>query len=180
MVKKSFLYRVYSTNRLLFYSMIIFLGGTIITNLVGWQVTPFFIWGMYSKNEIPQKNYDVFRLTANGTNNIDYTAGYSNANRFFLASPLELFISMQKNDNVDPTITFLRKKLKQRFSLIESVSKIIFNGKKEQQLFASWYKRYLEQTLKMPIKTLTVENLKVRFTESESLVVDSTQLINLW
>lgn len=179
-MKNWFLYRVYRFNRMIFYLMMFFLGGTIITNLLGWQIMPFFIWGMYSEKEVMEDDYSVFRITVNGTTTIDYTAGYSNATRFFLSSPLELYLSMKNNGGTDPTETFLKKKLKQNFSLVEKVSSKVFNGKTEYEMFLPWYKRYLEQTLKIPVNNFTIDILKGKYITPKSFQMYSTALIDSW
>ena len=111
---------------------------------------------------------------------IDYSAGYSNANRFFLESPLEYYVLMKNNNKVDPTEIFLQKKLGKNYSLIKNVSNKVLNGEKEFELFLPWYKKYLEQTTHIAIRNFTIEILQCSYDAAGNIRVYSTQLIDTW
>ena len=160
--------------------MLLFAGGTIFTNLLGWQVTPFFVWGMYSEKERDINQYSVYRVTINDSLEVDFTSGLSDGNRFFLTSPLSLYTQIKSNGGNDPTKLFLQDKLKQIFLCVEKTSFKVLNGKKEYELFLPWYKRYLEHTLDMPIRNFTVEIMNVKYDEQNKLKVYSTALIDKW
>lgn len=177
-MKKSFLSQIFKHNSSLFYAIMLFMSGTIFTNLFGWQITPFFVWGMYSEKEIQKNNYPVYRITVNDSLQVNYTSGFSDGNRFYLTSPLQLYTSIKNNNGADPTAIFLQKKLKEKFSFIEKNFIKIFNGKNEYTLFLPWYKKYLEQTLQMPVHNFTIELLSVRYDAENNLKIYSTQLID--
>lgn len=41
--------------------------------MLGWQATPFFVWGMYSEKEDTGKIPPVLKITINDSSVIDYT-----------------------------------------------------------------------------------------------------------
>src|SRR4051812_8435577 len=103
-MKKTFLYRVWLHNKSLCYIMSIFVGLTVFTNLLGDEVTPFFVWGMYSEKEKPVRAVELLQTTINGdtvVNIYDYSNGDT---RFYLSSPLAYFKKIKDNNNLDPTI----------------------------------------------------------------------------
>ncbi len=179
-MKKWFLYRVYKLRKGLFVFFILFLGGTFFTNLSGWQASPFFVWGMYSEKEDTSNYHPVLKITINDSSVINYSGGYTDANRFFLTSPLELYILMKKNNRKDPTEIFLKKKLDNNFSLIQNASTKVLNGAKEYNLFLPWYKKYLEQTTQIKIHTYKIELLKAGYTDSNKIEIYSSELIDTW
>jgi hypothetical protein len=158
----------------------LFLGGTFFTNLLGWQVTPFFVWGMYSEKEDTSNYRPVLKITINDSSVINYSSGYTDANRFFLTSPLELYILMKKNNRKDPTEIFLKKKIDKNFSLIQNASTKVLNGAKEYNLFLPWYKKYLEKTTQIKIHTYKIELLKAGYTDSNKIEIYSSELIDTW
>ena len=178
-MKKWFLYRVYKLNKGLFVFFVLFLAGTLFTNLSGWQVTPFFVWGMYSEKEDTSNLHPVLKVTINDSLVINYDR-YTDANKFFLTSPLQHYILMKKNNGVDPTEIFLKRKLGENYSAIQGAGKKVLNGAKEYDLFLPWYKRYLEQTTGNKINSYKIELLNAGYTGKNKIEIYSTELIDTW
>lgn len=168
-----FLYKVYRYNKKLFFFFLIFAGFTVCCNLAGFEVTPFYVWGMYSQKEIPVKEYPIFRITANGKL-VDYSTGYFPANRFFLLSPLSYYASIK---TADPTNIFLKEKLKERYEWIQPYAEKVLNSQKEVQKFPGWFKRYVEQTSGEKIKDLKVELLLVSYENDDSIKINSVHTV---
>jgi hypothetical protein len=169
-MEKLFLFKVYRHNKKLFFLFIAFAAFTLFCNLAGFEVTPFYVWGMYSQKETAPKNYTVYRVTANDKP-IDYSTGYLPANRFFLISPLSYFVEVR--DSTDPTSVFVNKKLKKKFSFIKPYALKVLNSKEDISEFPKWYKRYLQQTTGEKIKTLKVDVLQTSYTAHNSINIDS-------
>ena len=64
-MEKSYLRKVYEHNKKLFYACMLFISLTLFTNLLGWQVTPFFVWGMYSEKEIEKNDHTIYQTMHN-------------------------------------------------------------------------------------------------------------------
>ncbi|MEO8821541.1 MAG: hypothetical protein ABI374_11905 [Ginsengibacter sp.] len=174
-MKSFFLYKVYQHSKKLFFFFIIFAVFTLFCNLIGVEVTPFYVWGMYSQKEETPKEYPIFRITANDKL-IDYSTGYFPANRFFLLSPLSYYGSIKTDD---PTAIFLKEKLKEKYENLKPYANNVLNSPKEVDKFPGWYKRYVEQTTGEEIKNLKVELLLVSYENDYSITVNSVHtLIN--
>ena len=169
-MEKLFLYRVYRYNKKLFYLFLVFAVFTLFCNVTGFEITPFYVWGMYSEKENVPKNYTVYRVTTNDKP-VDYSKGYLPANRFFLTSPLSYFSSIQ--DSTDPTFDFLNRKLKGKYSLLKPYAFKVLNSKQEISKFPDWYRRYLQQTTGEKIKKLKVEVLETSYARDNSIKIDS-------
>lgn len=171
LISRLFLYKVYKFNKKLFTFFVTFAGLTMMGNLTGNEVTPFFVWGMYSEKEAPPTDYEIFRITVNNKI-VDYTTGYLPSNRFFLQSPL-IYYTMMKNGE-DPTALFLRRKLKNRFSTIQPYASDVLNSTKEYKEFPLWYQRYLQQTTGERIQNFKVEVLKTSFDSGNAIKINSS------
>ena len=154
--------------------------GTIFTTLSGWQATPFFVWGMYSEKEDTSSLRPVIKITINDSMILDPAKGFTDANRFFLTSPLQLYILMKKNREEDPTKLFLKRKLGSSYSSIESLAEKILNRKNQYDSFLNWYAGYLEQTTGILIKNYTIELLKAGYTDKNKIEIYSSELIDTW
>ncbi|MGN6264122.1 MAG: hypothetical protein ACTHM5_00530 [Ginsengibacter sp.] len=169
-MKKLFLYKVYRHSKKLFYFFVIFTVLTVMCNLSGFEITPFYVWGMYSEREIEPASYQIYRVTINDKQ-LDYSTGYFPANRFFLLSPLTYYQSLKESG--DPTFAFLQKKLGQKLKVLEPYILPFENSAQSLNEFPDWYKRYLEQTTGKKIKNLQVDVLKVSWRKNNSITVDS-------
>ncbi len=169
-MNRLFLYRVYRYNKKLFIFFIAFAGLSVTCNLIGDEITPFYVWGMYSAKEVPRKNYEILQITVNDKI-VDYSTGYLPANRFFLQFPLIHYTLMKDGD--DPAETFLKEKLKGKFSIIEPLLPWILNSKEEVQEFPSWYKRYLQQTTGEKVQNFKVEMLEASFDLNNHIKINS-------
>lgn len=159
--------------------MTAFAGLTVFTNLMGDEVTPFFVWGMYSEKEKPVQAVELLKTTING-DTVMNIYHYSNGDtRFYLSTPLAYFKKIKDNNNQDPTITFLQTKLRTHYNKIRPFERSLFNTGPQQQEFLNWYARYLQQVTLIPVKSLRIEVVHAHYT-SQDLVTDSVNLFATW
>jgi len=152
---------------------------TIICNLLGYEATPFFVWGMYSEKEIAPDAYEVQEIIINDSIRLDNTSGYTPSTRFYINSPLWYFIAIKNDDNIDPTINFLRSKLKHNYSFIKPYEHVLFNDSSRINAFMPWYKNYLEGIAGVKIDHLKIINIKVHYSD-QKIIADSNFIIGEW
>ena len=152
---------------------------TIFTNLMGDEVTPFFVWGMYSEKEKPVQAVDILKTTINGDTVVNMYDHSNGDTRFYLATPLAYYKKIKDNHNQDPTITFLQSKLHRHYSIVRPLERSLFNTGPQQDEFLNWYARYLQQVTLIPVQSLKVEVVHAHYT-SQNLVTDSVNLFATW
>ncbi len=179
-MKNWFFYKLYVFDKRLFFLVTIFTAFTIICNIKGDEITPFFIWAMYSQKEDTTNKYQVYSIRINDSILVDYSSGHKDNNRLFLYSPLHYYYKIQQNDFIDPTLVFLKSKLGSTYPTIQPFAEKICNSNNEQKMFTSWYKKYLEQTLGLPIHKLRLDVLNVHFMANQQLQTDSSRFIAAW
>jgi hypothetical protein len=157
----------------------IFAGLTVFTNLIGDEVTPFFVWGMYSEKEKPVQQVEILKTTINEDTVINIYDHSNGDTRFYLASPLEYFKKIKDNHNQDPAISFLQTKLGRHYNSIRPLEQSLFNTGPQQQGFLSWYARYLQHVTLIPVNSLRVEVVHAHYT-NQILVTDSVNLFATW
>ena len=173
-MKQLFLYKVYFYNKKLFFFFTTFAALTLICNLAGNEFTPFYVWGMYSENEVAPVEYQILEVTENN-HLIDYSTGFLPSNRFFLLSPLNYFSQIKNSE--DPTKAFLQNKLKDNFSLVGTYANIVLNSSKEFQEFPLWYKRYLQQTTGKIVNNYRVDLLNAAYDKSNHVKINSAYIL---
>lgn len=177
--KQLYFFRLYRCNRKLFYVILCFVLATIVCNLLGYQATPFFVWGMYSEKEIEPRFYEVQQVIINDSQSIDLTDGYTPSTRFLLNSPLWYYLSIKKNNGTDPTISFLQSKLKNRYSLIKPYEHVLFNDTSNINAFIPWYRKYAEEITKTKVDELKIMNTRVYYL-NEKIIEDTSYVFEKW
>jgi hypothetical protein len=152
---------------------------TIATNLAGDQVTPFFVWGMYSEKEKPVQQYSILQTTINDSILVSpYELPVSDT-RFYLTSPLTYYKKIKENNNVDPTLSFLQSKLNWQHPEENKWLKKLFNTGPQRDSFFSWYANYLSHVTHLPVHSIRIDEIKTHYAASK-LIVDSTHLFFQW
>ncbi len=157
----TFFAQLYRYNRWLFLCVSVFCILTIFINLTKVETTPFFIWGMYSAKEQDVNKYEILEVLVNDSIRVDYSSSFTDANRFYLLSPLTYSHQIEGNKGVDPEESFIREKSGKYFSYIEPYKKNIFNDSSDLPAFQNWYKRYLEATLHLKVDKLQLNLLEL-------------------
>lgn len=179
-MKRSYLARVYAYDKRLFFFVAGFAGLTLICNLAGHEVTPFFVWGMYSAPEKAVDRYDVPEVRLADEKVIDASAGYTDNTRFFLNSPLLQYKEIKENGDIDPTLAIIDARQGHVYQWIKPLEGRIFNGERELRAFPDWYGRYLEVVTGMKVRAYTIEVKSVHYDGRQHIVVDSTHLLTTW
>lgn len=177
--KNTFLYKVYKVDKRLFFFLTSFFLLTLFANILGDEVTPFFVFGMYSEKEKEQRTYEVLKVIINDSIDLAKSddAYYNNP---LVKASLFYYISIKQNGGVDPTISFLKSKLKQHYSIIQCIERRVFNDQKDIEAFIPWYTNYMEQIIRKPVNSVWAGKHYVRYNSFGTVVVDSTKAFLEW
>ncbi|HEY8893514.1 MAG TPA: hypothetical protein VIM79_01820 [Niastella sp.] len=179
-MKRTFLYQVLQHDRRLFVVMAAFAAITIATNLTGDEVTPFFVWGMYSAKEEPVQQYSILQTTINDSIVVNVYDKPISDTRFYLTSPLAHYKRIKDNSNVDPTLSFLQIKTNRKlFTRPVVMQGPLFNTRRQTDSFFPWFARYLQQVTNIPIHSIRIDEIKTHYA-GPKLVVDSIHLFERW
>jgi hypothetical protein len=178
-LKHTFLYKVYQHSPRLFYVLCCFAALTVFFNAIGDEVTPFFVWGMYSEKEKPVQRYELLRTTINDSIPLQQTGYLLDATRFYLSGPLGSFKKLQDNGGVDPVKSFLQSKLKGHYSQLPVQEHTLFNTGLSAATFFDWYSRYLHAVTAIDVQSIKVEVVQVHYNKGK-IVTDSTYLFEQW
>lgn len=179
-MKRSYLSRVLAYDKKLFLFIACFGGLTLLCNLSGKEVTPFFVWGMYSEPEKAVTHYELLQTRLPDGKTLDPSSGYADNTRFFLNSPLASYVAIRANDGVDPTRSFLERRLGHRYRWIAPLEDRIFNGPVQMQAFPGWYRRYVQEVAGRSVRELSLWTVKVHYDDLQHIAIDSTYLFDRW
>ena len=159
--------------------MVIFAVLTLTANLAGDEITPFFVWGMYSEKEKPVAHYDVLKVIINDSLTVDYSSGLD-SKRFYLFSPLLYYRKIADNNGKDPTASFLEARLGNYYSsLVAPLAGRIFNTRAETDKFMEWYRRYMGEFVSPDIWKIRIDVVRTSYEDSR-LRADSIYTWEIW
>ena len=153
-----FLKKVYNENKFLFYLFSFFCLGQFFFLFKGVETTPFYLYGMYSEKETPQKEYSIFIIEVNDKE-FNYDA-LPAANREMIISSLEHYFALDQNNFYDTILPTVEKRFNGKVS--EEKNQIIVsrltNDSTDKAPYQKWLKNYLAETMKADIKSLKIYN----------------------
>jgi hypothetical protein len=138
----SYLRALKQYSRLGFHTFLCFGLGSILANIIGMEITPFFVWGMFSKPEKPTETYQVTRIFLD-EKELNYTSWNTNLfQRYYMTNPRAYALNgITAYGGKDPNRTFLEQKL-DKSSLLAPYLAQITNDSIDFVAFEVWQKRY--------------------------------------
>ncbi len=142
-------------NKLLYRSVAIFCGFTLFLSLLGHQITPFFLWAMFSENEQPKYEQEIIDIKINGKP-FNYTQELIDANRHIVIGTLHYYYDMKTGSNIDPNRQFFKDKLGNHYKTIQPAIERLTNDATHYKTYENWLHRYLERSTHQSIQTLEI------------------------
>jgi hypothetical protein len=176
----SFFSKLFHYNKVIFWGAILFSLFTLLANFLKLETTPFFVWGMYSEKEEKVNSYEILEIVVNDSVRVDYSSGFTDANRFYLLSPLIFNWQILQNKGMDPQETFLRKKTGKFFRYIHPFKTYLFNDSFNQKSFQQWYSKYLEETIHLKVVKLQLNVLELVYSNKEQPELRSRVALTTW
>jgi len=175
-MRKTYLFRLYQHSKTLFWSVAIFCGMTVALTFAGHQITPFFLWAMFSEKENIRTTHEVIDIKLNGET-FNYTQELIDANRHIVTGSIFYYDKMKNNNDTDPTRTFFQEKLGDNYTKIQATLERITNDEAQYAAFQEWLMRYLERSAHRKIETLEVNMQTWAYDESGHLNLVNTKPI---
>lgn len=153
---------------------------TLITTLMGDEVTPFFVWGMFSAKETPQYEQEIVEIRINDEV-FNYYESLTNFNRHMLVVPIEYYAQMQRNKGVHPTRSFFQERLSdEKYKRIYPILSQITNDAKIKTEFEDWVLRYADNSTNEPIDRIEVFLNTYQYESPKRLIlIKQDTIINL-
>ncbi|MEM7103119.1 MAG: hypothetical protein AAF502_08325 [Bacteroidota bacterium] len=161
-MKNTYFHRLYQHSKSLFWLVAAFCFFTLTLNFTGDEVTPFFVWGMFSEKFEPKVEQEIIEIRIDG-DVFNYYTELNNVNRHMLISPIGYYHSIIENNNEDPTRSFFRSKTGSMYPKIEPFLNQVTNEPEIKEAFEAWVRRYLEHSCNKPINTLDIYLKTYRF-----------------
>ncbi|MGG9971890.1 hypothetical protein ACQ33O_08875 [Ferruginibacter sp. SUN002] len=179
MFKNNYLYRLYKTNKLWFSFFVLFIAGTIVTHKTGVEITPFFVWGMYSSKDSVKPVYEILEVTINNTEKLKLDQTFAEPYRMMIYTSFDKYNRYVK-DNYTDSLQFYRAgetgllRRTQHYFASKTA-----NATENIHQYPTWLKRYIGKALNKNVERIDVD--KVTFTYNEkgyATIISKTNLLH--
>ncbi|MEM6722448.1 MAG: hypothetical protein AAF598_00345 [Bacteroidota bacterium] len=163
--------RLFREHKLAFVIVTGFTICTLVTTLLGDEITPFFVWGMFSQKETPRYEQEIVEIRVNDEV-FNYYTELTNFNRHMLIGPISFYTNMEANGGVHPTRKFFKDRLTE--AQYKSWAPTIFsitNDPSIKREFEDWVFRYLDHSADEPIERLEVFLNTYRYESPRRLIL---------
>jgi len=168
-LSQTWLGKVYQADKCLFIVIFLFFSGTLLSNLLRLQTTPFFIWDMYSNRAEPKTYYYISEVKYNDTAILNLRHTWNEPAKNFITMPLLKYLVMTDHDSVDWFSLYLKKYWVKKHPAFAPMLPSLYNNKKDLEAFPAWYKRWLSGLVGQPLKNICVLDKKLFFEKDGSL-----------
>ncbi len=172
---KTYFHHLYHADKKLFIIISLFSLGTGVMTILGDQVTPFYIWGMFSEPIPVRETYSKIQLEADGKPLEFYDL--QAPNRHLLYGGVHFYKKIKDNKNTHPTRTFFRQKLGVHYNKVQPILENITCDSSDFEAAEEWIQRYLSYSISKDVKEWRAIHQEIRFNENNRPEVVSTQTI---
>jgi len=164
-------------SKTLYRSIVIFCGLTLLLTLAGHQITPFFLWAMFSEKVEVQPNQEIISIKINGEP-FNYTQELIDANRHIVIGTIGHYYDMKSGSDTDPTRQFFQQKLDGQYATFQPLIEQMTNDSTQYSAFENWLHCYLERSTHQDIQTLEIDIQNWQYQANGQLIYqDSKPLI---
>lgn len=174
--KQTYLSALWNYDRRLGVMAVVFVASTLFFNLLGDQMAPFFVWGMFSQQNTEQPSYQVLQIMVD-EELLDYTC-LPDPQKHLLSNPILKYAAQLENSGVDPTATFLQSKLGSSFQHLDPLSTVVLNDSTEMEAFPAWVHRYVDYICGRPSKELNVSVVYYSYGQGDMILQNYEHVLN--
>ncbi|MEO8569281.1 MAG: hypothetical protein ABI419_09095 [Ginsengibacter sp.] len=180
MKSKYFFLRLFSTNKFLFFAVLLFFLLNLAANFIfKAEHTPIFRWDLYAYNIPEQKTYSFLEVKYNDDEVLTFPHTWQEPEKLLFTNTLNEFIYMKRNNGHDPLKTYIDT-WNNKHPLFKKILPGLkfYNDTVELKKFPGWYKRYLEQYIKKPVYKMDVYEVTIVYGNNGEIKKLSSTLIN--
>jgi hypothetical protein len=171
---ESYFFRLFRHSKKLGFGLALLFSGSILSNLIGIETTPFFVFGMFSAPEKPQQTHAVWQFVAD-CQTLDYTsANIPLFQRYFATNPLSKYHAAFGKC---PTQQFLKSKITDRYNQIAPFIEPITPDSNDFAHFLDWQKAYLASAYGYTIEQLTIQLVQCQYQTDGSIIPIDTLVV---
>ena len=175
-----YLVKLFYFSRSLFFIVLLFLAASLSANFIfRSEQTPFYKWDLYSEKLSPQSQYSFLEVRYNGDHLLTFPHTWQEPVKLFFTNTLDYYITIKRNNDTDPYKNYVVNDWSVRHSFFKKIipGDKLYNGTGEISNFPAWYKRYLEQYVKVAVTAIDIYEKKVIYSADGDVTEVSSSLI---
>lgn len=175
MFNNTYLHLLRQKNRKLFYAACAFILLTLLINATKNEITPFYVWSMYSAPAPQSDTFPVFTLQYNNGQVFNEPHTWRDHTRMMFFYPIDYYTNMMDHAGEPDAL-----KMKKGFEKIHldpaSLSKI-YNTPEQIKAYPYWLKQYMQANTGIKMDSISVYRKWVRYSESGRVYPVKSELL---
>ena len=156
--------RLFYRDKPLFFIISLFFVLCLFFNLIRLNITPFFLFDMYSVKMPSQPDYSFYELRYGNDRRFDIGHTWEQPAKMILYEPLSEYMTMQTEyGGKDPFGEYLKNDWGPRHPRFRSLIPYLYDSSTQFEAFPAWLKRYLSQQAGGPVGPIYVLKKTVGF-----------------
>lgn len=159
-------------NRQTYFWVCAFFSLSLMLMLINLQISPFFVWNMYSVKELrsPDKPYIAYKLWYN--NKLFDLPVEQDHLRMYYTYTIPKFDVLLENNDIDPFAAKLRS-----YKVPEAIAQHLVNNARLERKYPEWLQEYLSKVTGEAVHDLVVTKYWLRYEPDGKLMKDSSAVI---
>lgn len=179
MLKNPYLYRLYTKSKRWFAVFCIFIVTTFFTHKKGVEITPFFVWGMYSNIDTVKPSYDILEVTINNNEKLRLDQTWAEPYRMMIYTSFDKYSHYADDGNIDSMMFYRKDEPGFIRHWQYTIASRLANKQENILQYPVWLKRYVAHALNKNVATIKVD--KITFTYNDkgyATIISKTNLIS--
>lgn len=164
LLRNSYFGRLFYKSKVLFWIIFLFFAFSVLANLFRLNVTPFFIWSVYSERHPPQEAYRFYEVRYNDHQRLSLPHTWDQMRNMMLYDPLAFYISVRVRGREDYTREVLEGHWAKKYPFFAGYTHRLYPGATAFDAFPIWYKRYLSLQTGVSARAIHVLEKNVKYT----------------
>jgi hypothetical protein len=170
-----FLKETKSRSKSIYWILIIFILISLITNLSKIEITPFYVWRMYSEKE-PRNDKNHFYQLSYNNKIFNQSEAWNNGRKMMFSYTIHHYESCKENNGYD-NIQIKAQSILQRLNINDVKLFSPFYIKYNLKEYPQWLLRYIQQIIKEKINHMEVNKMTIRYDKNGNQVLINKKLI---
>lgn len=163
-IGRSYWGKLFYRDKFLFFVISLFFALSLFFNLIRLNITPFFLFDMYSVKMPSQPDYSLYELRYGNDRRVDIPHSWEQPRKMILYEPLTEYVSMQiEHGGRDPFGEYLKNDWGPRHPRFRSLIPYLYDSSAQFDAFPAWLKRYLSPQVDGPVGHIYVLKKRVGF-----------------
>ncbi len=175
MFKNTYLYLLWQKNRKLFYPVSICIGLTLLISMTKNEITPFYVWSMYSAKTLETDTFPIYALEYNKGTEFNEPHTWKDHKRMMFFYTIDYYTGI-KDNQVEADAVKMSNGFK-KIHLDPASLNHIYNSPQQIREYPFWLKQYMQSNMGIKMDSISVYRKWLKYSDSGKVYPVKSELL---